>query len=185
MIMTTNIFSSIAKVMKKSIILLLICSAITFPVMAQQLTPSIISAGGGTDRVSALQLDWTLGEQSVETYSGHAQIYTEGFHQPVILIESILAKDEIPSSAANSEHVTVAPNPFSSGLDIGLDLDAEKTIQIQLHHIDGTLLLQQKMMIQNGYVQLELEHIAQGLYVLQVIATDGSLARTFKISKIN
>ncbi len=171
--------------MKKSIILLLISSAITFPVIAQQVTPSIISAGGGTDRVSAIQLDWTIGEQSVETYYGHAQIYTEGFHQPVILIESILAKDEILPSASHSAQVTVAPNPFSSGLDIGLDLDAEKTIQIRLHHIDGTVLLQQKLMIQNGHVQLELGHFAQGLYVLQVIATDGSLARSFKISKIN
>ena len=60
-------------------------------VTAQSNNPSILSSAGGSDKTSTISLDWTIGEYAVETVSLADRMYTQGFHQPYLIVISPLA----------------------------------------------------------------------------------------------
>ena len=64
-----------------------------------QITPStisVISAQGGFDKTESISLEWTLGENFVETVSLENNIFTQGFHQSYFNKASTLDVNSIP-----------------------------------------------------------------------------------------
>jgi hypothetical protein len=51
---------------------------------AQQLSPTVISAGGGSYQSSLFAIDYTIGETFITTLTGNDYMLTQGFHQPLI-----------------------------------------------------------------------------------------------------
>jgi hypothetical protein len=49
---------------------------------AQQFTPTVISAGGGSYQSTEFSLDYTIGETFITTLTGSGFVLTQGFHQP-------------------------------------------------------------------------------------------------------
>jgi hypothetical protein len=51
---------------------------------AQQLSPTVISAGGGSYQSSQFAIDYTIGETFITTLTGNGYMVTQGFHQPIL-----------------------------------------------------------------------------------------------------
>ncbi|MBC8266856.1 MAG: T9SS type A sorting domain-containing protein [Flavobacteriales bacterium] len=124
---------------------------------AQHLSPSVIGSAGASFSNSTANTDLTLGEVATATYSSNI-ILTQGFHQGTIEVASAVIEIE--------EVVRVYPNPTTSLLNIELEKDGN--LEVVLIDISGKIVLQDKM--QNEHTkQLDLSHIRQGNYFLQII----------------
>ena len=55
--------------------------------LSQRLSPEVLAVGGGIDKNGSLSLEWTLGEAVIETVSLSDRIYTQGFHQPMLVVD--------------------------------------------------------------------------------------------------
>jgi hypothetical protein len=61
---------------------------------AQQLTPTVISAGGGSYQSTEFSIDYTIGETFITTLTGNGFVVTQGFHQPSLIeIEGCTSPD--------------------------------------------------------------------------------------------
>ena len=67
--------------MKKNSLLLIALNLLAISAFSQSLSKSIIASQGGVDSTADLTLEWTLGENFIETVSEANNIYTQGFNQ--------------------------------------------------------------------------------------------------------
>jgi hypothetical protein len=153
----------------------------------QQLSPSVIASDGGTGHAAGIQLEYTLGELAIDGLTGQPSSYTEGFHQPLIVVKPIdlNSESEITSDINEDQSfITVTPNPASS--EITIHFQAEKPMQIafQVRDAHGSLLIQHQADTRDGNAHLDLSDLAPGLYFIQCTAIDSRYNSVFKIIKI-
>ena len=101
----------------KNFIIVLLLSLWSNIIFTQTITPEIISSSGETSQVTAIQIDWTLGEVATITIQNLSQQITQGFHQPSYVITSV------STLLQEIGHVSVYPNPTSDLLNIHLNLN--------------------------------------------------------------
>ena len=129
--------------MKHWLIALCFGCIITIPLSAQQLVPAVLASNGGTGIAADIQLDWTLGETAIGGLSGQQRNYTEGFHQPILLIEKVdytgpetnkLNKD-VPGSG-----ITISPNPTNGHASARVRFGNRTMAHIYLYSTTGKSL---------------------------------------------
>lgn len=153
----------------------------------QQLYPSVIASEGGNGHAAGIQLEYTLGELATGGMTGQPASYTEGFHQPLIIIKPIdLNANPEGTSDINTDQffITITPNPASSEITIHFQADAPKQIAFQLRDAHGSLLIQHRTDTGGGDAHLDLSSLAPGLYFIQCTAADIRFNSVFKIIKI-
>ena len=154
---------------------------------AQQLTPAVLASNGGTSVAAGIQLDWTLGEAAIGGLSGQERNYTEGFHQPIILIEKV-DFDEPEANHSNYDvprsGITVSPNPVSSDLTIHFDGTAHEFFDCQVLDANGNPQLHKSLRTNEGDIVLDLSGLIPGLFFIRFIATDDGAITVFKLAKI-
>lgn len=151
-------------------------------VMAQQ-DPMVFSAAGSTVKGPGITLDWTLGELAVSTIATPGGLLTEGFHQPMLLVEETF---EPPvKTMAVGQQFSVAPNPVSSTLSIRIGAEWEGEGEIELWDFQGNRLQKAKVNLPGEQLEWDLSRYPAALYSLMLRDENGVLLRTFKISKIN
>ena len=154
---------------------------------AQQLSPAVLSSNGGTSVATGIQLDWTLGESAIGGLSGQERNYTEGFHQPIVLIEKV-DFDEAESNHSNNDvprsGITVSPNPVSSDLTIHFDGTTHELFDCQVLDANGNPQLHKSLRTNEGDVVLDLSELIPGLFFIRFIATDDGAITVFKLEKI-
>ena len=140
--------------MRKNFILLLFGLGISSLAWSQQLSPSVIASNGGINRAAGISLEWTLGEPTIESLSTADRLYTQGFHQPVLLVRKLQPG---PAAVVNSNavaevnpiagyKVTIAPNPVKSILLVNIASLNNVHIQLQnqLNHQISFITLSEK-----------------------------------------
>jgi len=157
---------------------------------AQEFSPSVLSPAGGFDYTSTLLLDWTLGEIAIQTNRVGKRVYTEGFHQPVLLLE-IVEKvieyknpDEIGFSVVSDMEITVTPNPVRSILHIRIASNEPSEVALQLSDLSGKTVMSKVIDPVMNSADLDLSFYASGLYLLQFIDNKGHLIQTYKVTKV-
>jgi hypothetical protein len=159
--------------------LVLLCLCISFSAMSQSPDPSIISAGGGSDKTSAISLDWTIGEYAVETITSATKMYTQGFHQP-LLIESIVTARTV--SDADNYTVTIAPNPIISIVNFGITSTKPGRVFITISDVNGLIFIQKNIAVNSGNLQINMSSLRAGTYMLTI--RDGVAAHIIKSYRI-
>lgn len=114
-------------------------------------------------------MDFSIGELAVQTLQNN-EILTQGFHQEVLKIGTIINELEILTK--------IYPNPTSKLLFI--ELEKESNGDILMYDIKAKLVLQDKF--QNQKIkQLDISTFSPGNYLLQInVANKNSV---FKIEK--
>ena len=112
--------------MRKNTLLLLLGICIAGFARSQQLSPSIIASDGGISKAAGISLEWTLGEPTVESLSTSDRLYTQGFHQPILLVK----KFHPPVDAKTVPDVKIIPDIKTNGAikataDVKNDLNAK------------------------------------------------------------
>lgn len=154
---------------------------------AQQLSPAVLASNGGTNMAAGIQLEWTLGEAAIGSLSGQERNYTEGFHQPIVLLEKVdfteaevnLSTKDVPRSG-----ITVSPNPVSTDLTIHFDGTTHELFDCQVLDANGNPHLHKSLRTNEGDVILDLSGLIPGLFFIRFIATDDGAITVFKLAKI-
>ena len=162
-----------------------ICTSI----QSQSLSPTVISADGGTGTVGNISLEWTLGDLATESVIAGHTLYTEGFHQPTLTVR-IIDKEAVPvplhpdTQTEVVPEIKVFPNPVSSELNVVLDGATDTELRVQLIDFNGKLIMQKFANTRDQSMQFDMSQHASGLYLLHFISLDGAILKTYEIVKI-
>nr|ACN58829.1 hypothetical protein AKSOIL_0214 [uncultured bacterium BLR12] len=105
-----------------------------------------------------------MGEYAVETVSSTDRMYTQGFHQPYLIVISSFA------FTANKSiyNIAIAPNPVLSTLNFSISSSRNTQVLVSLADIHGKLLLHQKVNSSFGNIQFNFKGLPAGSYNLTV-----------------
>lgn len=164
--------------MEKPLLCLLLASGTLPLAQAQTLTPTVVSAGGGTAHTSSMSLEWTAGEAAVRPVASSRRLYTQGFHQP-LRVEKFVHDN--PEAAWQ---VSAAPNPTTSALNVRLTAPADADVLLELTDATGRPLLSAPTRANDkAGAAFDLSTLPAGLYLIQVRGETGRLTRTHKVIK--
>jgi hypothetical protein len=164
--------------MKKYLFVLLLFNS--KGVFAQTIAPSIINASGGATIINSNTYEWSIAEMvDVSTYNTGSNFVTTGLLQP---IEQKLSIHLVPNSNAS---VSIYPNPFASIINLAIKSEDLNGVQIVVKNMFGQLVYQKvyTLMSNNEVVQINLNHLSVGPYVIEVNNTNNNLLLTEKIIK--
>ena len=168
--------------MKKNRILVFLGVWSLFLINAQLLSQSVIAASGQTAEVNGYSLSYTLGEIAIQSFELSNGMFTEGFHQPNLIVQKMAVErsDDNQQSA-----VRVYPNPTPDILVIEFDSEIESTSHLTLSTLNERVLeVRELEAIQNKY-QWNLSAYPTGTYVLTIQNEGAQILSTFRIMKIN
>lgn len=158
---------------------IIITATISLNAFSQQNSPSIIAAGGGVASVNNLSLEWTLGEVATESIKSPTSLYTEGYHQPVLMVVKNISVPELVSS----RKINVFPNPATSTINILLGFTPETNLSVSLMDMHERILLKKQIPSNNRSLQLNVNRFAKGTYLLIISNANGSIFQSYKIIK--
>lgn len=165
--------------MRKKLLILLCHLCISVIVLSQSKDPSIISAGGGTGKTSTISLEWTMGEYAVETLTAVGKMYTQGFHQPLHISSSSVARTSTEDIDYN---ISIAPNPIVNTVNFNITSTKPMKVFVTIGDASGVPHIQRNITSNTGNVAISLNHMAAGTYLLTV--RSGVTARVIKTYKI-
>ena len=140
---------------------------LSFTANAQTLSPFVIGSAGDlfSNTQANASLAFTVGEMAmVETFQNQNHFLTQGFHQPELNLVGVEDEDYF-------YEFVVFPNPANAVLNIRYRLKIPGIVEMRLVNLNGVQVLetyQDQFIVGIHEGILNLEHIAQGLYFLQV-----------------
>lgn len=148
-----------------------------------------MATAGGYDKTSTLSLEWTLGELMVATARLPDHIYTQGFHQPALLVaEQVdLAHPLVTDSAFL---IQVFPNPVEAILTVRIRKHesaqtgrSEEKLLLNLTDILGKTLQTKEVDLLSEPAQLNMGDLPAGVYLLHVQKSMGAPIKAYKVLK--
>ncbi len=149
---------------------------VTQACMAQTSTPDIITSGGGYQSNASGSLSFTMGEPLIETGNSPNNYLTQGFQQPNSIIIS-----NVDNVSAPKASVTAYPNPSSSLVYVSSS--SGEPLQAELVDLAGQMVYKKAISAKDN--TLNLSSLANGVYLLRLLGSDGQLIQTMKLEKIN
>jgi len=151
-------------------------SLLSFIAFSQQISPDVISSGGGNFENGDLSLSWTIGETVISTLESD-YILTQGFHQDFFIITAV-DEQEMENISIN-----IFPNPTQDFLNIEWksNTSSNEIINIQLLDANGRILTERTFNSSSDVMKINLQSFERAHYILRLI--NGRQIKTFKIIK--
>jgi len=131
----------------------------------------LISTSGDSFKNENYQIDWSIGEVAIETYTNDSNILTQGLHQSTY---TVLAVED----NAIKLNMSVYPNPATDIVNVKAEnLDA---YQLILSDVNGKQLLVKQ--VNDGDSLLDLSSYKRATYYLS-INKNGKHLKTYKLIK--
>ncbi len=146
---------------------------------SQQLERDVLSSAGNVSKTSTMQMDWTLGELCIETMSSTKGMYTQGFHQPIV----VLTKETLVKG--KQLKITAAPNPVSTKLKVSFEAEKEESVILSVRDAGGRIVFTKTVLTTDSGIEINMSSFSQGLYILSVQMLSGEMLENFKIVKVN
>ncbi len=134
----------------------------------------IIAPQGGYTRSETFTVSWTIGDLVTETIIQDQAILTQGFQQPVILVQ------EVASDIQNELVAKVFPNPFGNEINISI-LNGEKEYYVDLFDPAGNRL--SRIQSKKSEEIIQLEDLPAAQYLLRISLIESESTKVFKITK--
>lgn len=131
----------------------------------------LISSAGDMFSNSSLQMQWSLGESVIETYTDGQIMLTEGFHQPYLITP--------PDPEIN---ILVYPNPFDLFLFIELTALENEQMYLEMCDISGRLIFLVSPL--KNFNRLITGDMSDGIYMVRIYNSRSTLLKTVKIVKL-
>ncbi len=162
-------------------LLLLVLSGFWLSGAAQQSPQSLLSAGGGHSKTNSYLIDWSLGETVIETATSPANVYTQGFLQPMIFRR----KQHETRVAASSLKATALPNPARNQVTVSFSALTSEPLTLSLHNAVGVGLSQQPVAQGSSQVLVNTSSLMPGSYLISMRNHSGLLIESFYIIKMH
>ncbi len=158
--------------------------------LAQNNTPSVINAAGGSAKSGYYHFEWSVGELSLVNQmnsSSNTLIVTNGFLQPYTLYPVFSNQNNY----FGNEEIKVFPNPASVFVEIDFFTKQKGKIMLTFYDAAGKTVYVKELR-SNGVDLIEkipVSHFAGGVYALlvELEADAGFISKrgVYKITKIN
>lgn len=165
--------------MRNTVVAIVFCLMSTF-VFSQKLESSIIASQGGYDSTSFISLEWTLGENVVETVTHKNNIFSQGFHQSFIRKTIKIVKREMFEYPLD---ITVYPNPVAASFTVYLSATFDSVLNADLYDITGKMVKHSVINKMENTLVYEVGGMPSGIYLLRVSNASGLLLKVQKIIK--
>ncbi len=140
----------------------------------------VVASQGASSQTEHIRLDWTLGEPAVATLRTSSGMWTEGFQQPTLQVESLQLPEVKPVTAYD---IRVMPNPVASLLSLRFSGDsAAEELGWELFNAEGKRLQQQAPATPSDQ-EIDVSTYPDGIYLLRFANRQGQSAGTFRIVK--
>lgn len=177
--------------MKKSLLIILL-TGLGVNLSAQSIQNKVIASGGATYVKPTAQLEFTLGETFVQTFTKPTAIITQGFHQPSLTVARIT--DEPNSEEVMSETIPVRdmpepanfkfnayPNPVTNHLYIEANGDYRGKAAVIVMDANGRTV--QEVTLDGSQSTINFSGSTPGTYLVQVIDRTAGVQETFRVVK--
>jgi hypothetical protein len=148
-------------------------------IFAQDISRSVVAAGGCTVTVSGYSISSTIGQASFLTLSGESDILTQGYQQP---------QTRITYNPTMGEYILAFPNPVERELSIAVILSEPRDFFIEIFNLAGIRVASEKLsMVESGVkYPINFENFAEGFYLLHIYDSieKKKLFKVFKIEKL-
>ena len=155
-------------------ILIVFISLIVFILSVSGQTQQVMTTAGGNGQGTNTQIEWTLGETIVTTFSTADTILTQGFHQPLLTVTAINTYD------SPDIRIQVYPNPAQDQLMIQLGCVEIKDFRYVLYDMNGKFLRQQILL--SDITNINMDNYLPGIYLLKILKKDIEI-QVFEIMK--
>ena len=110
---------------------------------------------------------------------------TEGFHQPILVVQAVDADERIPSDIHSPLELEIAvmPNPVKSILTVNIQSDEDELVLATLLDVTGKSITSLVIDPVISSAQIDVRSLPVGLYLLRFTDEEGRLIETFKVSK--
>lgn len=155
---------------------------------AQELSPTVISPGGGESQIQGIKLSWTLGELATRSSETGQNIYTEGYHQPMLTFEKV-GIDEVVSfipdvSGHDLQEVAVRPNPVNSVVHMDFTTPLDTDAVLNIYNAQGQLVHSSRLARGTNSESFNVEHLSPGMYTLVCVEDRRLVTAPYRIIKI-
>jgi len=143
----------------------------------------LFSAQGNFDVSDQMTVSWTMGDFLTETVFLEKHISTQGFHQPIVLKETLVPNlnfengDLLKTSEINFE---IFPNPSNGVFNVQMNADT-KTMSYEVYDATAKLLFVQ--LVSDDYFEIDLSSFGQGMYFLRMSDANGQNQTVSKLIK--
>jgi len=168
------------------IFLFMLCSCI-FPQKLYNLSHQVLVPAGNLVTHPGVTYQQTVGETAVEVSLPSFYNLSQGFQQP-----RFIPKQDIPDREGNG--VDFFPNPVTESSEAGPWVLTIRVYGVMARHyriyiytLPGSLMYSHELDLsaEHDYKhKVSLVHYRKGIYVANVISTDGVINRSFKIEKL-
>lgn len=165
----------------KKLLIFCCCISLYFGGATQSLDRSVIGSAGETTKQGDFQLDWTLGETAISTYSHSEGQITEGFHQPYISVLPISEQEGV--TIRQDARFVIFPNPTSAKVQVRATLEETETVHLFLFDALGRQVMPVTKTSGQLDQALDLETYQAGTYLLIIRDEHGSILHHAKIVK--
>jgi len=165
--------------MKKSFLILFFLLSGWSAIWAQSLSPSVIASAGGYISNSTHSLSWTLGEIAITTITGSGYTLNQGFQQALVIGTAVEDNPLINWS------IQTYPNPVNDILRIRFSLENTASFLVELLDMTGKkMVIRTLENVSHGdEVDLDMSHLAAGIYIIKVQSDDMKISSTVRIQK--
>lgn len=178
--------------MRKVILFLLGIFCLHATAQSQQLNPSVIAAEGGVNKAAGISLEWTLGEPFTESLPVSDGLFTQGFHQPLLVVTKMPVpvpkpvtgyKIAVVPAPITNYKITVAPNPVQSYLIVSIPAPNPEEVILSLIDFAGRITPVRSVNGKATTIRVDMTAMIPGIYLLEIRKPSGELIQTFKIIK--
>ncbi len=142
-----------------------------------------ISSSGHSYKDDSLQVDYTIGQGIIATFSGNDIILTQGFQQPSDNDSTFNSVDKSIYSGSNGMQIRYYPNPCNNYVNILIENADGNNYNITVFNLLGkTLITKDISPIISQPVEINTSELASGIYYVKVIGNKANSAG-FKLVK--
>ncbi len=162
----------------KAILIVSLLGPFSFNLMAQTLTPTVVSSGGSYFSAGGYTLSATIGEIAVTTLKTATLTLTQGFQQPYDIGTSI-------KETGLDWSITAYPNPVSQFLNIRFDVTEPLDLNVEIMDIAGRKqMIRELYYVTRGDIEtFDLSGLTRGVYLVRIFTPDRRVQKTYKIQK--
>jgi hypothetical protein len=149
-------------------------------VHAQNLSPTIVSVQGGNDLSDYVSLEWSLGENSIETIFSRGNIYTQGFLQTFLVSTGFPTEEQ---EFLQDQSLLLFPNPVHSKLYIRNNEGWSEKVNVILCDLDQRIVSESTILPGEITASINVSDFPHGVYILRLFSRDGQFIGSYKIVK--
>ena len=127
--------------------------------------------------MEGITLQWTMGESLVSTVRAPGNIYTEGFHQPELIVVPWGNNDQ------QGFQVNLFPNPVHSILTVNVRSDSDNEVNVEVLDLMGRKLYDRGYLKPNFQHDINLKELPSSVYLIRFIEDETGITKVFKVHK--